>query len=86
MKDNIYDNVLDKTMKRIERASDRIAKNFKNVKPFQKEPLKNKELLLSYEMLTPDDMNQLISRHGRNAVNEFIGEMEQEKVRRQGNA
>lgn len=83
--DNLYDRVFDQVMARIEKASDLLGRNFKNVKPFQKEPVDNKELLFYYEQLTPLDMRWLIERHGEAKVNDFIYEMETKK-RRQSNA
>lgn len=83
MKDNIYDKVLEKTLKRVEMASDRIAKQFKNVKPFDKEPIPKKELLDYYEMLTAEDMQYLVQQHGEDVINGFIADMEQYKWRYQ---
>ena len=86
MKDNTYDLVLSKLEKRIDMASDRMAKNFKGMKPFDKEPIKTNELLQHYEGLTPEDIVYLIEQHGPNTVNDFIGEMETAKMRRDFNA
>lgn len=76
MKENPYDRVVTKTQKRIESVSDRIARNFKGTNPFDKEPVSTTDMLTSYEMLLPEDIQYLISEHGRDKVNDFIGEME----------
>lgn len=83
MKSNIYDSVLEKTLARVEKATDSIAKNFKNVKPFDKEAVSNKEMLFWYNDLSRDDMIYLLKRHGGEKLNDFIYEMEQikEKVK-----
>jgi len=80
MRENPYDKVLDKTMKRVENATNRIAKNFRGVKPFDKEPIDNKELLKYYEGLTPKDMSYLVQTHGAEAMNDFIYEMEMTRI------
>ena len=81
MRDNPYDRVLEKTLKRVNNASDRIGKNLKGVKPFDKEEIPKRELLQSYMTLTSEDMNYLIQTHGEEAMNSFIYEMETYKGR-----
>ncbi len=76
MKENPYDRVVTKTQKRIESVSDRIARNFKGTNPFDKEPLDDKELVMSHDMLTPQDVKELIDYHGYETVNELFGEIE----------
>ncbi len=83
MKDNLYDKIMDKTYSRIEKVSDRISHNFKNVKPFNKEPISEKDMLDSYGMLTSPDMEDLIKRYGYDEVNDFIGELELLKAQRE---
>ncbi len=86
MKENVFDGVVDKTLNRIESVSDKIAKNFKGMKPFNKEPIKNKDLLNAYNSLTPQEMQTLVQTYGTDSINNFIGEMENLKMRRGENA
>ncbi len=85
MKDNFFDNVLSKTLSRVDGATDRLSKQFKNVKPFDKEVIPTKELYSSYQMLTPEDMQGLVQQYGPEAMDDFIREME-EYGGRYGNA
>ncbi len=82
MKNNPYDSVMDGVLKRVESVSDKIARNFKGVKPFNKEPIKNSDLLNAYLQMTPTDMAMLLQNHGADKVNEFVAEMEQLKNKR----
>ncbi len=85
MKPNYYDSVLGKVEDIVGKVSDKISVNFKNVKPFDKEPIKTAELLPYYDSLNQDDMLFLIQKHGEEAVNQFISEMETYRQRyRQG--
>ena len=84
MKTNIYDTVVEKTLNRIEKVSDRIAANFKGVTPFNKERMPTKDLLNAYQSLTPEDMNSFIQTYGRDTVNNFISEMEMLKQKQGG--
>jgi len=79
MRENPFDRIVDKTMARVERVSNKIGRDFKNMKPFDKEPVSDEDMLASYDMLTPEDMGSLIQYHGEEALNEFIGEMEMKK-------
>ena len=85
MKENIYDRALEKVLLRIDKATDRIAFQFKGVQPFNKEPVDKKELLRSYESLSTSDMVKLIERHGVEKVGDFIKDMETTKQRRSKN-
>ncbi len=78
MKDNVYDEVLKRTLERVESVTDTISKNFKGVKPFDKKPIPPREVRRAYDSLSVDDMKFLIQRHGQEKVNQFIGEMETE--------
>jgi hypothetical protein len=86
MKPNIYDLVLDKTVKRVDDVSTKIATQFKNIKPFNKEPIPKSEMLNAYRGLTMDDMVYLIQKHGRDKVNDLIYELEMEKSKEIRNA
>ena len=83
MQPNLYDSVLEQTLARIQKATDRIGQDFKNVKPFDKEPISKDELLYYFKDLSLEDMNYLVQTHGREAMNEFISEMEEYKRRRE---
>lgn len=85
MKENPYDRVQAKIMARIESVTDRIANRYARVNPFGQEPISDRELIEYYRTLSPDDVQYLISRHGEQVVNAFLGEMQQ-KVWRKGNA
>ncbi len=86
MKENIFDGVVEKTLSRIESVSGRISDNFKGMKPFNKEPIKNRDLLNAYNSLTPQEMQTLVQTYGTDMVNDFIREMENLKMRRGENA
>lgn len=88
MKENVYDKALDRVLARLDSVSDRIGRNFKGVKPFDKEPIQKRNMLQYYEMLNAEDMRYLVKQHGEEAMNEFVFEMETErkKVMGGGNA
>ena len=67
-------------------VQDKLRQQFKNTKPFRMQEVSNDELLFYYNQLTQEQMMTLIQRHGRETISGFIGEMEQLKTRRQGNA
>ena len=81
MKDNIYDTVLERTVNRIDMVSDRISKNFKNVKPFNKQPVDPVEQVYQYNQLTPQMWSSLRQSMGDQIVNEYIYKMEDLKRR-----
>ena len=85
MKENIYDKALEKVLLRIDKATDRIAFQFKGVQPFNKEPMDKEKLLRSYESLATSDMVRFIERHGVEKVGDFIKDMETTKQRRSSN-
>jgi len=82
MKENYGDVVVQKVKERCYRAKDKLASDFKGVKPFQKEPVDKSELYESYNYYlkeAPDRfgyMQQLIDTYGYEAVNNFIFQME----------
>ncbi len=82
MKENLYTKVLDRVYEKLDKTSEKIALNFKGVKPFNKEPISKSKLLEAYNTLTPMEMNNLISTHGEESVNDFIREMEELKIKR----
>lgn len=80
MKDNIYDIAMEKASKRINNALDKINKDFKGVKPFDKEPVSNDDMLLNYN--TPGYVENIDRTQGRQAANDFIYEVYKIKKRR----
>ena len=84
MKENVFDKVVERTVNRIEMATDRIGKNFKGVKPFDKEPVTDADKLYGYNQITPDMFMDLRQSMGNDVVDDYIWEMEEIK-RRMGN-
>ena len=76
MKENFGDVVLSKILQNIEGASDKLAEQYKNVKPFDSKQIPKEDLLRTYDNLGIQDMQQLIQKHGEDAVNEYIYDME----------
>ena len=76
MKDNIYEMAVEKVTNRMNQVSNRLATNFKGVKPFGKEEIPKTDLLTSYQNLGTQDMDYLVMKHGREVVNSFIQDME----------
>lgn len=85
MKTNYYDKVLDKVEFVTGKVSDKIAGDFKNTNPFDKKPIPVKELAEAYNSLTIADMRELVIKHGEEAVNDFVYEIEQYLKRRSTN-
>ena len=82
MKENPFDRIEAKALHRVEKATDRIAKNFKGTNPFDKEPINDRDIIDSVDMLTPQDLQELIEDHGYEQVNEFLGSVEALKAKR----
>lgn len=82
MKANIHDRVVDKLLDRNKRVRVKLKENYAKTKPFRQEPISNDEMLVYYNMLGSEDINYLIQKHGREAVNEMIYEFETMKPRR----
>jgi len=82
MKENPYDRIAEKLESRMERLDTKIGSHFKDMKPFDKEPVSNDELLYIYENMTPEDMNYLLQTHSRDDINQKLYEMEKIKKRR----
>ena len=78
---NLYDEVLERTLKRVEAVAERLSIKFKGIQPFDTEPIPKKELLQYYNGLTLKDMEELVATHGRDKVNDFISEVEGLKQR-----
>lgn len=72
---NIGDSVLSEVMKGIGKVTDYVSKEFKSVKPFDKEKIDPREQLFWYEQLGIEDMNYLVQKYGEDAVNKYVYEM-----------
>ena len=76
MKPNFGDLVLSKMMDRIEKASDRLAIQYKNIKPFDSTKVSSQSMFDTYSGLGIEDMNKLIQKYGEDVVSEYIYDME----------
>jgi len=84
--ENVADNILAKMNKRVDAVAKRLSNQYKGVKPFDAREIKPEDQLFWYEQLAPADMDFLIEKYGRDAINELIFSMEQLKARRSKNA
>lgn len=82
MKENPFDRRMDKLLDYTNHISDKMDKEFKGMKPFDKEVISDEDMYKSYKMLTPTDMAFLIQKHSYEEVNEFVREMESYPMRR----
>ncbi len=73
---SILDLVVDELRVRQGLLRGELSKRFKRTKPFRTEPISEDEMLLRYETMTTEDMEQLISTDGEEAVGEMIQQME----------
>ena len=80
--ENIYNEVFNELEGEIGEVLEDIAKSFKNVKPFQKRLITPKERIATYDNLTPQQQDQLITQYGPKAFNDYVEQMETEKLRR----
>lgn len=67
---------MSQTIKIVDGVTGYMAKEFKNVKPFDKNAVSPKEQQYWYDQLSREDMGYLIQKHGSQKVNEFIYKME----------
>ena len=84
--ENVADNILTRMNKRVEAVSRRLSSQYKGVKPFDAQEVKPEDQLFWYEQLGTQDMDYLIEKYGRDAINQFVFESEQIKARRSKNA
>ncbi len=82
MKPNFYDTVLDKVLERVEKATGNIDKDFKGVKPFDKEPVSTEESIYNYSKMTPEMEQILRQAKGDAYVDEYKVKMEKMLARR----
>ncbi len=85
MKENPIDNVKSGIVERMGWAREKLNKDWKGVKPFNRTPAPDDEVLRIYENMAPEDLNYLISTYGQDAVNQRFYEVEQMKQRRMNN-
>lgn len=82
METNIYDLIVDKLHERKTVVKDMLTKRYKKTTPFRMEPVDNDQLLYVYENMASQDVQYGIAQYGRDAMNDFIFEMEKSKQRR----
>ena len=63
----------------------RLAGQYKGVKPFDSQEVKPEDQLYWYEQLGTQDMDFLIGKYGRDAINEYVFNMETIQQRRSTN-
>ena len=76
MIENRLDRVHNKIDKRLTRALNIIRKTAEKERPYRTEELSFDEELYYYDHLSQQDMAQLIMKHGEQAVNDYIRDME----------
>ena len=76
MKENLYSKVVEKTLGRMNSATNSVAQNFKNVNPFGQVEIPKGNLLSAYKQLGTQDVEYLLAKHGRDKLNSFISDME----------
>ncbi len=85
-KPNIGDKVLDKLHQRREKVQQVLMEQYRKTRPFRMEPVSNDQHIYIYQNMTPEDLQYAVQTYGRDAVNEWIFEVEKKLQRRQGNA
>ena len=83
IKEGYANRIMGKIEARVERVSDKMAKEFKGIQPFDTERVSPEQQLRDYEQLRPQDIVNMIRQYGPDAVDKFIYENEQLKQRRQ---
>lgn len=86
MTENIADNILGRMNKRVDAVAKRLSSQYKGVKPLDAQKVKPEDQLYWYEQLGIQDMDYLIEKYGRDAMNTYIWDMETIKQRRSRNA
>ncbi len=77
MKEGIYNRVLARMTNRIERVSDRMAKEFKNTRPFDQQPVDPRESLMQFSKMTPQDIMGMRQHFGNEVVDDYLLNMAQ---------
>ena len=71
------DRVADEVGIRIDRVREKLRGQAKKEKPFRMEPVDNDTLLYVYGNMAPEDVNYAVSTYGKDAVNQWMFDMEQ---------
>lgn len=82
-KTTIFDLVVDKLHQRQDMIKSRLAKDYKNTKPFRTVPVPPKEQLRQYDAMTPEMEQQLRQDMGDDSFNRYMIDMEKLRVRNQ---
>ena len=62
MRQTQYERVLNRIVERTQRLRDKMGVDLKNAKPFDKEPVSDRERLLQWKMM-PDTQRQMMMQH-----------------------
>lgn len=84
MKESFADTALSGIMKRVELASDRIASQFKTVKPFDMKQATDKEKLQQFDNMDIPSHEEFVNLYGEEAYYKMLNDME--ALRRKYNA
>ena len=85
MRENIADSILGRMNKRMTGVTQLLSTQYKGVKPFDSQEVKPEDQLYWYDQLGSADMDYLIEKYGRDAVNTFVYENELTRQRRSKN-
>jgi len=80
---NRYDRINDRILRRIERVSSRMTKEFEGSNPFDKEKVDNNTLLYTYNTKGYEIFAQKAEREGMESAIAYRDEMEELKRRKQ---
>jgi len=78
---NRFDKINDRILTRIERVTDKWAKDFKGTTPFDKEPVSDKELIERYDGMTPEQWAELQMTHNPEDLENYRNKMENLKIK-----
>ncbi len=81
LRKNRYDNIVDKMFTRIERVTDKMAKDFSGTNPFDKEPMSNAEMLQEYNINGYNVFKQIADTKGLSEAIKYRDKMERLKLR-----
>lgn len=80
MKENRYDRIMDKALKKVDSVTDKLSFEFKGTNPFDKETISTKKMAEYYQGLSDIEKQALMQRHGQVALDYFT-ELEAELFR-----
>lgn len=81
----LADRVVDKLHQRRQKVLGVLKEQYKRTKPFRAEPIPNEFHVKVYENMTPEDLDYAVQTYGRDAVNEWMFEVNKIISRRQSN-